>query len=149
MAAFLWEDSMSSFRMFVPAFAAVLFASSVVYAVGQGVGLRAEGDPRLQALISSNGAIIRGVGVANVKNEAAGLYCIKPKRSANLDLDNIFPVLTIVDAESANHGIAAYDPTPNSCPTNTIEVRTSLLLSPGELEPTFFPTNRSFVIVVH
>jgi hypothetical protein len=140
---------MSSLRALVPSFAAVLLVSSIVYAVGQGVAQRAEGDPRLQAIISSGGAIVRGVGVAKVTHEAAGRYCIKPKGNLDLDLENIFPLLTIVDADSANHGIAAYDPTPDGCPSNTIEVRTSLLLSPGSNEPAFFPVDRSFVIVVH
>lgn len=115
-----------------------------------GVGtVHAQGEPRLQAGISSNGVIVRAVGVRRVNNPAAGVYCIRPKANAGLDLNDIYPSLTILaQPGSPNHGIAAYSLAPTTCPANTIEVRTSLLLSPGSLEPTFFATNRGFVIVV-
>jgi hypothetical protein len=115
-----------------------------------GVGAaHAQGEPRLQAVINQNGAIIRSVGVRRVNNPQAGVYCIRPRANAGLDLNDIYPSLTILaQPGNPNHGIAAYSVEPVTCPANTIEVRTSLLLSPGSLEPTFFATNRGFVIVV-
>jgi len=114
-------------------------------------------DARLEAIIDANGTIVRSRGVAQVTRPAnlafRGVYCIKPRRSADLNLNFIFPILTPTE-NAANNGpndvIVTYHIQPTRCPLNTIEVSTSdFRVENGPIPAGFVDSDHAFVIVVN
>ena len=122
--------------------ASALLASSMLYATAQMDTATAQGV-RLQALVSFDGTLVRGRGVASVSTPSVGVFCIRPKTNAGIDVDRIIPVVGLAESALDGDDLAKYIWPNVACPATRIEVRTF-----DHDNGNFIPSNEGFSIIV-
>lgn len=82
-------------------------------------------NARLAALIDQAGGVVRSKGVRAIQHPEPGVFCIRPKGSANIDVTRVVPSVTVDWSNSSGDALMAfYRSSGFGCSANRITVLT-------------------------